>query len=95
MGSGLLSEGSLDSRLGLVPAPNIGGDSVTTKKEMLVNLWVAQKLEDLAVQVRAGHLTSLEFNWQGGEDFDLKFTPIHPLTFISIPLVVDAKETPE
>ena len=68
---------------------------MTTKKEMLVNLWVAQKLEDLAVQVRAGHLTGLEFNWQGGEDFDLKFTPIHPLTFISIPLVVDAKETPE
>lgn len=69
---------------------------MTTKKEMLVNLWVAQKLEDLAVQVRAGHLTSLEFRWQGGEDFDLKFTPIlHPLTFISIPLVVDAKETPE
>jgi hypothetical protein len=68
---------------------------VTTKKEMLVNLWVAQKLEDLAVQVRAGNLTRLEFNWQGGEDFDLKFTPIHPMTVISIPLVVDAKETSE
>lgn len=63
---------------------------MTTKKNMLVNLWVAQKLEDLAVQVRAGHVTSLEFNWQGGEDFDLKFTPLHPLKVISTTLVVDA-----
>jgi len=66
-----------------------------TKKNMLINLGVAQKLEDLAARVRAGHLTSLEFNWPGGEDFDLKFTPIHPVTFISIPLIVDVKDPSE
>jgi hypothetical protein len=67
---------------------------VTTKKEMLVNLWVAQKLEDLAAQIRAGHLTSLEFNWPGGVDFNLKLGLNQPMKFISIPLIVDGKESP-
>ena len=77
----------IDSVSAPIEASTYKASGTATNK--LVNLWVAQKLEDLAVQVRAGNLTRLEFNWQGGEDFDLNFTPIHPLKVISTTLVVE------
>jgi len=65
-------------------------------EEVLIRFKVAEKLEELATQVRAGHFKSLRFDWKGGTEIDLKLGLQQPLEFVSLEFVVDGRnESPK